>query len=115
MVFIYIVIYCIGIDKPLISDYSIQGRIIFIFERMVKRYTNNLDVWMRYVEYCESTNNNSRLSSLYPRYISILLFYNRILQLHPRAESIWVRAANWEMSIGNITNARSNDSSINSL
>ena len=31
----------------------------------------------------------------------------RILQLHPRAEAIWVRASNWEMARGNFQGARS--------
>ena len=36
--------------------------------------------------------------------------FPRILQLHPRAEEIWVKAATWEAQRGNFNNARRTDS-----
>lgn len=97
----------VGLTKPLISDYSVQKRILYTFERMVRRYPGNLNAWLKFVEYCESTGNQSRLSGLYPRFDHLNIIRTRILQLHPREEAIWVKAANYEMSIGNVTNARS--------
>ena len=61
---------CIGIFEDLESDHSIVERIIFTFERMVRKYSGDLNVWLKYVEYCESYNYENRLAGLYPRYFS---------------------------------------------
>ena len=61
---------CIGVFKALDSDNSIVGRIIYTFERMVRKYSGDLNVWLKYVEYCESVSNENRLAGLYPRYLS---------------------------------------------
>ena len=75
----------LGIDKSLPSDYHILNRITFTFERMVRKYYSDLSVWLRYVEYCETTQNFSRLSQLYPRFASkfavIVEFCSCILEL----------------------------------
>lgn len=68
------VIFRIGLDKPLISDFSVRNRIYFIFERMVKKYKGDLNVWMKYVEYCEASGNLDRLNTIYPRYDLIVRF-----------------------------------------
>lgn len=57
----------VGVFKALDSDNSIVGRIIYTFERMVRKYSGDLNVWLKYVEYCESCNNENRLAGLYPR------------------------------------------------
>ncbi|CBK22963.2 uncharacterized protein [Blastocystis hominis] len=95
----------LGLSKYLKSDSSVVNRTHFIFERMIRRYKSDLNVWLKYVEFCESIGANGKLGTLFPR----------ILQLHPRAEGVWVKAANWEMSQGNFSNARSDFSAFRSL
>lgn len=51
----------------MISDYSIRNRIFYIFERLVRKYKGDLNVWLKYVEYCEASGNSERLDMIYPR------------------------------------------------
>lgn len=43
-------------------------RAVFIFERMVRKYSNDLSVWLKYVDFCQAYGFETRLASLYPRY-----------------------------------------------
>ena len=56
---------------------------MFTFERMTRRYTGDLNVWLKYVEYCEINGFENKLAVLYPKYeagcfFNALGFYNFI-------------------------------------
>ena len=57
----------VGLSKYLKSDSSVVNRTHFIFERMIRRYKSDLNVWLKYVEFCESIGANGKLGTLFPR------------------------------------------------
>lgn len=59
--------FSVGMSKYLKSDNSVVNRTHFIFERMIRRYKSDLNVWLKYVEFCESIGANGKLGTLFPR------------------------------------------------
>lgn len=86
----------LGLKKVLRSDFSIVKRIHSLFERFIRRFRSDLDVWLRYVDYCVKYQNNDKLSTLFPR---LMMFF-------PKNEELWVRICNWEIGRGYFSNAR---------
>ena len=49
------------------SDRNMLDRAVFTFERMVRKYSNDLNVWLKYVDFGQAYGFERKLSSLYPR------------------------------------------------
>lgn len=60
-------------------DYSHIKHIMFIYERLCKKYSFQLKYWLMYIDYMISTNNYRQTAQL----------YIRALQLHPNAIHVW--------------------------
>jgi len=76
----------LGIDKIQKEDHAIKSRIHHIFVRGIRKYGNDLSLWWFYFDFCSQSKSGSALSRA----------FTRCLQLHPHAENVWLRAANWE-------------------
>ncbi len=73
--------------KKSISDWSGPRRIFFIFERSIKKYSGDLEIWRNYLNYCKK---NSSVKKTYN-------VYSKLLKLHPRKIEFWISAANFEI------------------
>ena len=76
----------LGIKKQLISDYAGQQHIHFIFHRALRRFAEDVGIWLQYIDFCMRTNSAKQLSSAFARALS----------RHPRVPALWVQAAAWE-------------------
>lgn len=87
----------LGIEKTQKEDHAIVSRIHHLFQRGLRKYSNDLTLWWFYFDFCSQSRSGSALSRA----------FTRCLQLHPHAEIVWLRAANWEFfSNGDILGAR---------
>jgi len=69
--------------KTSISDHSITQHIHFIFERAVRKFSDDLDLWNQYFEYCIQQDANRMLSKAFPRYEHrVVLWTAWLLFLH---------------------------------
>eukprot|EP01135_Chromosphaera_perkinsii_P004933 Nk52_evm38s304 gene=Nk52_evmTU38s304 len=79
------------------SDYSIKKRIHFIFQRAIKKFRGDVDLWLRYVEFCKRAGSFKALNKVFAQF----------LQYHPTNVSVWILAAKFEFEQNaNITAAR---------
>ncbi|KAJ1962279.1 U3 snoRNP protein [Dipsacomyces acuminosporus] len=90
--------------KTTISDYSIEQRVLSLFERALVRHSKDLNLWIQYIEYVkgriskESGEANTRLLSK---------LYVRGIQAHPFEVRLWLMAASFEFEVnGNGSAAR---------
>lgn len=76
-------------QKSTFGDRSIVQNIHFIFQRATKRFHGDIPLWVQYLDFCESTKSTKQFSKT----------VTKALQLHPRAEGLWIRAASkqWEI------------------
>lgn len=72
-------------SKSSVSDFSMQKRLHFIFDRMLRKWKGDVGLWMQYIDFCIQQRANKMLHSVLAR----------ALQYHPRDVSLWVRAATW--------------------
>eukprot|EP00501_MAST-03F_sp_TOSAG23-6_P001361 GSMAST32.ASY1.ANO1.1413.1 assembled CDS len=87
----------LGIRKHSISDHAGRRRIHHIFERALRRYKEDVRMWLQYAAFCQRTKSRKVLSKLFPK----------ALQIHPRCTGLWIQAAAWEYSDnGNVSGAR---------
>lgn len=83
--------------KPSISDWSQSRRILFIFDRSIKKFPNDLLLWENYLIYLKS-------EKLFKKIYKV---YNQLLKLHPNSIESWIDAASFEFNvIGSAKNAR---------
>lgn len=75
-----------------ISDYSIQRRIEYIFQRGCNKFPTDLKFWSIYLNYLKSKGNKVS----YKRIHSV---YNQLLRLHPTNVDIWISCAKFEYEI----------------
>ena len=73
------------------SDHSMSRRIHFIYERALRRFKNDLQLWVEYIEYCRHTRASKRIQKVIPR----------ALQLHPTVPGLWSYAAAYEFDTNN--------------
>lgn len=89
--------HALGVEKASMSDFACSRHIHFIFDRLLRRFGGDKELWTRYMQYCAETGAAKALSKLYPR----------ALRLHPREPSFWIAAAQHEMaSVENMDGAR---------
>ena len=72
-------------SKSSVSDFSMQKRLHFIFDRMLRKWKGDVALWMQYIDFCVDQGANKMLHSVFAR----------ALQYHPRDVSLWARAATW--------------------
>lgn len=83
--------------KPSISDWASERRILFIFDRSIKKFPNDFKLWDNYLQFAKG-------QKLYKKIYKI---YNQLLQLHPTSIKSWINAAEFEFeNIGSAKNAR---------
>jgi len=87
----------LGIEKIQRGDHAIVSRIHHLFVRGLRKYGNDLSLWWYYFDFCSQSRSGSALSRA----------FTRCLQLHPLADNVWLRTANWEFFFnGDILGAR---------
>lgn len=83
--------------KPSISDWAAERRILFIYDRSIKKFPNDFALWENYLEYAKK-------QKLFKKIYKI---YTSLLQLHPTSTSSWISAAKFEFEfVGSAKNAR---------
>jgi hypothetical protein len=77
-------------QKATFGDQSIVQHIHFVFQRATKRFHGDVPLWVQYLDFCEATKSTKQFSKV----------ASRALQLHPRSEGLWIRAASkqWELN-----------------
>ena len=78
------------------GKFSCVKHIHFIFDRAVKKFCGDLDLWLEWINYAKSEMSSKVLSKIFAR----------ALQLHPRNDKLWVHAAAYEWDMGNVTASR---------
>ena len=83
--------------KLSVSDHSSKRRISFIYERALRKFNNDVALWLQYIEFCRKSGASKKLNKIFPR----------ALQHHPLVPLLWIRACTWEFDDNqNIENAR---------
>lgn len=70
-----------------VSAHSGQRRILFIFDRGVRKFTGEMSLWANYIQYSKQVKALNVLTKI----------YTRMLQLHPTKPAIWIMAAKYEV------------------
>eukprot|EP01138_Halocafeteria_seosinensis_P009590 gb/GECG01009800.1/.p1 GENE.gb/GECG01009800.1/~~gb/GECG01009800.1/.p1 ORF type:complete len:783 (+),score=104.37 gb/GECG01009800.1/:1-2349(+) len=87
----------LSIKKSSSSDYVYLRRVHFIFDRALRRFRYDLDLWKQWIEFSLRTNSSKALQKIFPR----------ALRLLPHCEKLWLQAASWEFDVNhNISGAR---------
>lgn len=73
--------------KGSVSDHSLRQRIHFIYDRALRKFPGDVDLWIKYLDWAESVGANKVLGRSYARAI----------QLHPSKPTFWIKAATWEL------------------
>ncbi|SCV05652.1 LANO_0H12200g1_1 [Lachancea nothofagi CBS 11611] len=81
-----------GSKTSSISDWSIQQRIQFIFQRGCNKFPKELKFWSLYLNYLKTRGHKTS----YRRIHSV---YNQLLKLHPTNIDIWVSCAKYEYEV----------------
>ena len=76
----------LGIKRQLASDYAGVQHIHHIFQRALRRYGQDVALWLQYLDFGMRTNSGKQLGSSFARALS----------RHPRVPSLWLQAASWE-------------------
>lgn len=72
--------------KPSLSDWAGFRRIVFVFDRAVRRFPGNLDIWAEYIKF---VREKDAVKVVYR-------VYAKLLQLQPRNVDAWLLAAKYE-------------------
>lgn len=80
--------------KPSISDWAGFRKIIFIFDRAVKRFPGDLEIWSQYIRFVKEKDAVK----------VVYRVYAKLLQLQPRNVDAWLLAAKYEFDVN--ANAR---------
>ncbi|CAI7791406.1 unnamed protein product, partial [Closterium sp. NIES-53] len=70
------------------SDVAVIKRVLFIFSRATRRFKGDLDLWMRYLDFCKASGSRQQMQKTMAR----------ALQLHPTEPSLWLYAASYEFT-----------------
>ena len=79
------------------SDYAIRKRVHFIFDRALRRFRGDEQLWLQWIGFAERTQARSRLGRVFARALAMM----------PGSSAIWIRAAGYELEgRQNISGAR---------
>lgn len=109
--------------KPSISDWAGFRKIIFVFDRAVKRYPGDLEIWGQYIRFVKEKDAvkvvyrvYAKLLLLQPRNVEAWLLaakyefdvnanakgardlYQRALRMNPESAKLWLSYANFELA-----------------
>ena len=88
----------IGLPRRGAADYAVRKRVHFVFDRALRKFPGDEELWLQWINYAERTRARSRLSRVFARAIAML----------PTSAALWLRAANWEFEgRHNLSGARS--------
>ena len=62
-----------------------------VFDRAVRRFPNNMELWMDYIAYLKEAKSNSILNTV----------FGKALALHPKNDDFWMQAAVHELEMNN--------------
>ncbi|TPX37521.1 hypothetical protein SmJEL517_g00500 [Synchytrium microbalum] len=81
-----------------VSDYSIVQRIHSLYQKALKKFGGDVELWVEYLNWAQEIKSTKALGKSFARAI----------QLHPLKEVFWIMAAGWEFEENqNMVNARS--------
>lgn len=75
-----------------ISDWSIQKRITFIYQRGCRKFPKDLKFWAMYLSFLKTRGNSTS-------YRKIHNVYNELLKLHPNNVEVWISCAKYEYEV----------------
>ncbi|GEQ67877.1 hypothetical protein JCM33374_g1543 [Metschnikowia sp. JCM 33374] len=109
--------------KPSISDWAGFRKIIFVFDRAVRKFPSNLEIWAKFLSFVKEKDAikivyrvYAKLLSLQPRNVDAWLsaakyefevnanakgareLYQRALRLNPESKKLWLSYAQFELS-----------------
>lgn len=67
------------------SDYSIVRRIHFIYERALRKFKSDFQLWWEWIDFCKSTKSSKQLSKV----------ITKALQRHSTVAALWLEASAW--------------------
>jgi U3 small nucleolar RNA-associated protein 6 len=80
------------------SSGSGQRTVFFLYNRGVRKFQGDLDLWLQYIEFARKEKAYKKLNEI----------FTSVVRLHPAKPGIWIYAARYFMDTqGDITNARS--------
>ncbi|CAN1133342.1 U3 small nucleolar RNA-associated protein 6, partial [Linum perenne] len=71
--------------KLSVSDFTGVSRIMEIYRLAVMRYKGDVDLWIRYLEFCRERKNGRMKKVL-----------AQLIRFHPKVPGVWIYAAAWE-------------------
>lgn len=87
----------LGLDVQLIADYAFKRRVFFIYDRALRKFSADLELWQQYLDYAMRSGSQRVLGKAFAR----------ALQLHPTVPALWIKAMAWEFdNNNNIVDAR---------
>lgn len=75
-----------------ISDWTIQQRITYIFQRGCNKFPKELGFWSLYLSFLKSKGTKAS-------YKKIQNVYNQLLKLHPTNDDVWISCAKYEYEV----------------
>jgi len=81
----------LGIQKRVKSEYVGVRRIHSIFTRALRKFQEDIRLWLQYADFCARSGSTRSLARLFPK----------ALQLHPRSVGLWIHAASFEITCNN--------------
>ncbi|AAS52997.2 AER317Wp [Eremothecium gossypii ATCC 10895] len=81
-----------GSKRNSVSDWSIQQRIVFIFQRGCNKFPKDIKFWALYLQHLKSSGNKAS-------YRKIHSVYNQLLKLHPANVDVWISCAKYEYEV----------------
>ncbi|KAL6059850.1 U3 snoRNP protein [Balamuthia mandrillaris] len=76
-----------GIRKlPELSEFSGVRRIHFLYHRLLRKFGEDVKLWLQYIDFCKNTGSVKALNRTFAR----------ALRAHPTSEGLWIMAASWE-------------------
>lgn len=70
--------YFVDLMRVTLSDYSITRRVHSLYDKALRRFPGDVDLWIQYLEWAQKTSNSKLLGKIFPRYIYIYIEKNKI-------------------------------------
>jgi U3 small nucleolar RNA-associated protein 6 len=71
-----------------VGDRHVLQHILLLWTRTLRKYRDDLGLWLSYIEFLKSTQR------LYRKLSAV---YGEALRFHPRATGLWIEASSWEL------------------
>eukprot|EP00890_Picochlorum_soloecismus_P003580 jgi/Picsp_1/4222/NSC_01731-R1_protein len=73
-------------SKSSLAEHCVVRRTHRIYERMLKKFKGDLELWNQWISFCQISRSSRHMSQV----------LTRALQLHPTCSGLWTYAAVWE-------------------